>query len=872
MSSCCPITGNVTSKDMAVHNFAAKAGTVCNLCVSNLTVTNSIAIPNPVCGNHPVCIDASTCNQTVTICPGFCGSILQYVNGNWGIYRSPGMLEVTVGNTGIGAPGSGLAPGANFPDVASAIGQSLITNCRFIRITDDTTEAGPLALPANTVIYVDPNVRWTVNGGITVAGGSLTLRGSGNSQLNIGQISGANEVNMFDINANVGSGMQGILGVPIVYVRDCVLVCTTNDFATGVGQLTIHDSTISLAGVALSQSVGTSIELTRVTIGGTPSAFLITGYALLEADEVTYTGSTATAIQLSFARLSEIRDNNPAGAGLLDLRVVDIGASAFRREVNGFYNGRFITNDTPPAGPPETWSNVIFRGISCQRLNLTPAPPISSPPTLFLNCTLDDFEQTDASVHNVQCGWQNCQITNYRTPPTTNFVLANNFFTIDTLQMTNIVTGEVFMNTGVDPVHWDITNMKAGNGGTTGISALNSNWSNIEYLGSMVWGNVFVPTNLNLENVVVTNDLTLFGQVSGALMASNITVGGLLTIGGNGVNGTNINCSFLNVNSGGLHSLHYQMLCNVTVRSSVTIDSDYGKYVNCRIDGALTINGSYNYLDQVEYAGALTVGITAVGNKLNAFRNDNGNGNFVFLDGDRNIMDDFIMRGSTGAAGNIFQVTGSNNQFTNIQLGDCTVTPGPPAVIGLRAFGSAFPGGLLNQVNLVGSNNQYTNMWVVTQPNRFYTQVGPIDLPEQVYIVLGGALNHFTNCVFYRDDINFPTLIAGPNNPVVFNNQDIIVSGDSNTFVNCRVGPNAPTSGNTIGTLNTASVGISPMFPAPPVFTTVGVNNMAVACRTSTPILGASFGPFGSSWLNQVQSNVAPGIPSAAVSSLDADY
>lgn len=173
MSSCCPISGSVTSKDIATNNFAAKAGTVCNLCVSNLTVTNTITTPagnNQICTLYPLIGDGTTTN-CVDITPGFCGSILQNINGAWGVYRSPGITEITVGGGGNGVP-----PGANFPDVASALGSSLATNCRFIRITDDTTD-GPttLNLPSNTLIYIDPGVTWTVLGNIQMNGDFVLL-------------------------------------------------------------------------------------------------------------------------------------------------------------------------------------------------------------------------------------------------------------------------------------------------------------------------------------------------------------------------------------------------------------------------------------------------------------------------------------------------------------------------------------------------------------------------------------------------------------------------------------------------------------------------------------------------------------------------
>jgi len=126
-----------------------------SLNVQNLTVTNSIE-PAP-CATYPLQIDDDFCLDFV---PGFCGSIHQYIRGSWGIYRSPGMTEVTVG-----LPGDGSAPGANYASVAEALNNAGNTNCRFIRICDNVQEIGPLILPGPVLIYVDPGVTYTINGG-----------------------------------------------------------------------------------------------------------------------------------------------------------------------------------------------------------------------------------------------------------------------------------------------------------------------------------------------------------------------------------------------------------------------------------------------------------------------------------------------------------------------------------------------------------------------------------------------------------------------------------------------------------------------------------------------------------------------------------
>lgn len=113
------------------------------------------------CAEYPLTINANAC---LDLEPGFCSSILQFVSGAWGIYRSPGITEITVGGLG-----------SNFLTVADAfsLGPSGVT-CRFVRITDNVTEPG-LVLPTDTLIYIDPGVTWTVTGPLTMSGNFVLI-------------------------------------------------------------------------------------------------------------------------------------------------------------------------------------------------------------------------------------------------------------------------------------------------------------------------------------------------------------------------------------------------------------------------------------------------------------------------------------------------------------------------------------------------------------------------------------------------------------------------------------------------------------------------------------------------------------------------
>uniref|UniRef100_A0A6C0BPX7 Uncharacterized protein n=1 Tax=viral metagenome TaxID=1070528 RepID=A0A6C0BPX7_9ZZZZ len=158
---------------------------------ANTVVTNNLIVNGDsnveVCTNYPLCF-----TNCVDMCPGFCGSIHQYIRGAWGIYRSPGITEVTVG-----IPGDGVAPGANYQTVAEALSQNTgpFTNCRFIRVTDSISEGAALTLTANVLLYIDPGVTYTLPGDLEANGFNLVIFGNENqssSALSItGQILGA---------------------------------------------------------------------------------------------------------------------------------------------------------------------------------------------------------------------------------------------------------------------------------------------------------------------------------------------------------------------------------------------------------------------------------------------------------------------------------------------------------------------------------------------------------------------------------------------------------------------------------------------------------------------------------------------------------
>lgn len=118
------------------------------------------------CVANPLQLDGANCAELKM---GFCGSIVQFVNGAWEIYRSPGICEVTVGTVN-----------ANYASVTDALAASGNTNCRFIRITESTVEpAGNINIPPDTLVYLDPGVTWTPQGALVLSG-AFILTGATN--------------------------------------------------------------------------------------------------------------------------------------------------------------------------------------------------------------------------------------------------------------------------------------------------------------------------------------------------------------------------------------------------------------------------------------------------------------------------------------------------------------------------------------------------------------------------------------------------------------------------------------------------------------------------------------------------------------------
>jgi len=161
--SCCAST---SLRDIGASSITVDRSIIaCNVCTRTLDVSNTLVVNNiPItgCVEYPLALSAAACT---TLEPGFCSSILQYINGQWGIFRPPGMTEITVGSID-----------SNFVNVTSALNAAPCSH--FLRVTADMTENGPINTPPNTLIYVDPGVTWTIVGGGIQTQGDLILLGN----------------------------------------------------------------------------------------------------------------------------------------------------------------------------------------------------------------------------------------------------------------------------------------------------------------------------------------------------------------------------------------------------------------------------------------------------------------------------------------------------------------------------------------------------------------------------------------------------------------------------------------------------------------------------------------------------------------------
>jgi hypothetical protein len=688
-------------------------------------------IDPPPCAEQPLQIIGNCVEMTPAM---LCGAIHQYVNNAWGIYRAPGITEVTVG-----LPGNNMAPGNNYPTVADAILGAGDTNCLFIRVTNTIAE-GAVVAPGGgrpLLIYVDPEVMWICTS-INCMNSNLTLIGnsSDTSQFVVtGQITNCSSVTVSDCNLT----FQGFVGIGEVHVRNSTLINSINTLATTLSLLEVSDSVISLELVALCLTSTTVVKLTRIDInanlppGGNPvisgntGGFIFLNSAFTEINEMTYNGNLGDMV-LTNGYMSNISDISPLGPvndpRNLSIRIGNIGpmynllapdiTNQPMREINEFQNGRYIVDESPVYGIDglfRTWRNLFVRGAQIQWLIL---PVHNNGNTAVVNCHFNHINVTgpvgsagvpggyrpELGAYFVKSSFVDITIPQNTTdagiPSDTLFITnggTNNF------KITNMECGNMI------PVgnEIQITNLKALNF-TTGPSSSNFCTYNNMYLRSMgtpfdvgFWANMF---NCKVSNVFVEQN-AFFVQSSDNVF-KNIIFGGTLEIVVSARNSwNNIRCARLWFPGSQLPAQNFSTIYSPASATSgnqtnllsfdnfsdIVITGDdfdlaasHTKFTNLTCIGSFVISGNYNDVSNVIVQNINQgIAIYGDGNKLKNCRPSFTpvDGYSVLIRGNQNQIADLTVPGTSiaGMTRQAFEVSGCLNKFSNIQIGEMTRIP-----------------------------------------------------------------------------------------------------------------------------------------------------------------------------------------------------
>jgi hypothetical protein len=643
---------------------------------NTINVTNLINIVNNFlnrCANYPLRIDASA-NQCIEISPGFCGSILQNINDAWGIYRSPGITEITVG-----AGGDGVAPGANFPDVASAFGApNTPTDCNFIRITSDVTD-GPLVLPANTLIYIDPGVNWTVTGPITISGdfvlwGANPTPSSTLTYNNIGSvplIGGAGSLLIQNLHIIHTAGNNEPVVTPSIPTRMKHVVvdvgATVASFISDTGaplvNMTLDHVTINGAGANRPLRVGDAASVFRCT-------------------ELEFTGTFTTAMIAAVAthEWNGIRNRSTAAVGFT------IGGT-----ISDFQD--ITQTATLSLGPDVQITNMTFNTMiisgANNRMQVNNATGLSISLLLFPSNVVFNNVTTNALVGNALDLGANCQINNFRvvtavptitssfiaSPQLSNIILPSAWsvrgdiagvLTNQTMYLSNIyLTGAFSFNTGfpgAEPTTTcQINNLRC-TGFTFGSAATDCG---IVMVSDMICtGNcsIFVGRGNGAEqngevymsNFRIAGTYTHTQSTSGAY-SSGLVAGNALWVGPPGLNS----------------STRQKWNC-AEFQGNMDINSDNNSFTNIMalstaiaIPRNLTITGNANIIHGLNTW------------RLSQFSSQAG---IVTISGENNVCTSWFMNGGS------FVVTGAANTFTGIRISGNVVAAGGTQLFNI--FGS----------------------------------------------------------------------------------------------------------------------------------------------------------------------------------------
>lgn len=800
--------------------------------ITNVTdLITIVDIIGNLCGGPPITLAPNFC---IDLSPGFCSSVIQNINNAWGIYRAPGMTEITVGSGG-----DGVAPGANFPDVGAALGAPATpSDCNFIRITSDTVD-GSLVLRPNTLIYVDPGVNWTVTGQLTISGdfilmgatpipsARVTYGGAGLTFIN-----GAAGSSVFVQNMHLIHALQLNPLIPELFVNPII--------ATRMSNVVIDVGTSVQGFLSDVAAPFTNMTLEHVTLQGTTGSDLaiqITNAASifrssqLEIDAGSDFTTVITCADAATPEWNGIR--HLANSGLYRLT----GTVSDFQDISG-------TSDVT-IGSTAQLSNIAFNilrfiagTIRVQVTNAsgTLADFVARPP----NLTLSDFV-TNQLVADSFIPGANAHITNFTvqtgasitslllTSGTWNNVFFPGNWRVTSLaalgattQLTNIrVVGNCELHTGnaggigqllikhLSCVDFTLGNIGIGNSGRVLLSGLRAS------------GNALLDNNRNnfvcrIENFWIGGNFTTLtmageggysnGFIGGNLanmavqairqMYDNIEVVGDVTIGGSNCNISNMTC------------LGPGMTFTITPAPNPANNTVINGLNTLRVSGATAAGGlfqvlsSNNVITNVNLIGSsVLIGPGTQGNTLTNWRVQGG-----------------------GAGPQTFRILGSSQKLSNIMLG-CPVNDSTDDFT-INGFGSSVTGAftvdLGNPLTAASRGLQVDNFSVY--PKRGQTIVagvgdisGAIAAPAARIINISMTGGVFNNCHFWfypGGDTTGGTALIGHIPPTT--NVNVTPFTTQSQFQNIMVGfgnetPNA-TPFISIGTLNVTGAGNSNTF------------------------------------------------------------
>jgi len=679
-------------------------------------------------------------------------------NAIWKLRENPSPYQTTVGNVGTGD--------AMFGTVQSVL--SVINPCCFIRITGNVSEAGLVIPPScsNVILYIDPGVTWTMQSTTTIptnttvkilgSGVTSTLATTGantrfdlpnaNSQLSISNVAvvpGIGGARIADLSNASSSIEMSNSWANIPNASNCMFNATA-------GTLWISDIQI-LGGGALCSDIITSSAFTQVHGVVITASFVsppasILGGALptppykvwsftdtnSELFDVMYQGASVRPIYACNGYMKNLRASIPANVPILE-----INAPSFRLEnsdISSVYSsspGNYFDNSI--GGTPSALSVVGPYQID----NIVWSRSIQ-----FLN-TADNI------VSNVRFGDRVTTFNNTRCMYTGIRSLSNVLFTGSTCNVNGWITQGTFSS----------------------VNSQNSTFSDI------------TATSITPHFFNTYSNIRLTGGAVG-LGSNNYTMSGLITA------------------------------------STLTIASFGASFTNIHCEGCI-VTGDLNRItnlsqDMTTSPGSKVLQVDGNGNMISNVGKATTNTGWGFrlvVNGNMNCLSDITISGSgpssdNGSFNQNIDLLGEGNKYNNITIGTFNQPYGNSQIVGLNVQSHPV-------CTFGGTNCEYANITYFPVSEIPVTITPGVGLPFQITRYtrcrITASFSMFHNCIWLFDqDLHGITTNAIPttrgipvppdplSTPPYFDPLDpdtwttnVVVSGQHNSFTQCRVGRNA---------------------------------------------------------------------------------